>query len=301
MRAETIDAVIGVDTHTDTHTACLIDHAGREVEVVTVAADPAGYRRLIAWAARLVAQPGLIWAVEGCRSHGAGLTRALQTAGQIVVEAGQPERVGRRPGGKSDPVDARLAARTALAATRHAQPRGDGDREALRILLVARDHANHPRTAAINLFKSLVLTAPDQLRERLRHQSTLRQTAACIRLRIHPRHSTTEQVLRATLRDLASQIRSLERDIRANDKQLHQLVAAIMPALLDQPGVGPVCAAHLLIARSHPADAAPRQHWPPSPESAHYPPHPDTPSATDPTASATAPSTAPCTPSSTGA
>ena len=181
MLAETVDAVIGVDTHTDTHTGCLLDSAGREIATVTVKATPAGYRQLLGWAVELASGPRLIWAVEGCRSHGTGLVRLLQARGQSVVEAGRPERVGRRPGGKSDPADARLAARTVLAAARHAQPRSDGDRDALRILLVARDHASRTRTAAINVFKALLLTAPDQLREPLRGLSTARQTAVCAR------------------------------------------------------------------------------------------------------------------------
>ena len=30
MLAETINAVVGVDTHTDTHTACVVDRTGRD-------------------------------------------------------------------------------------------------------------------------------------------------------------------------------------------------------------------------------------------------------------------------------
>jgi hypothetical protein len=90
------------------------------------------------------AGPRLVWAVEGCRSPGAGLLRVLVGAGQEVVEAGRPQRATRRPGGKSDPADAHLAARTVLAAGHHTLPRRNGGREALRILLVARDHATTP-------------------------------------------------------------------------------------------------------------------------------------------------------------
>jgi transposase len=252
MLAESVDAVIGVDTHTDTHTACLVEATGREIATVTVEASPDGYGELIAWAVQQTPGPRLIWAVEGCRSHGTGLLRALLAAGQPVVEAGRPQRVGRRPGGKSDPADARLAARTALATAHHAQPRSDGDREAVRILLVAREHANTVRTAAVNVFKALLLTAPDQLREPLRRQSTPRQTAACALLRVDVRHSPAERVLRQTLRSLAQRIRLLDKQIRANERHLHELVAALMPALLAEPGVGPVTAAHLLVAWSHP-------------------------------------------------
>ena len=252
MLAESVDAVIGVDTHTDTHTACLLDRTGRELAVVTVEASPRGYDGLLSWARDRAPGPALLWAIEGCRSHGAGLTRALTAAEQRVVEAGRPARARRRPGGKSDPADARLAAREALGAAKHAQPRRDGDREALRVLLVARDHANAMRTAAINVFKSLLLTAPDDLRERLRRASTPRQTAACAVLRVLARHDPTERVLRQTLRRLAQQIRLLDKEIRANDRQLRELVEATMPALLAEPGVGPVSAAHLIVAWSHP-------------------------------------------------
>jgi len=252
MLAESVDAVIGVDTHTDTHTACLLDAAGREIATITADATPAGYTALLAWAAQLTPGPRLLWAVEGCRSHGTGLLRALLTAGHTVVEAGRPQRPGRRPGGKSDTADARLTAHAALATTHHAQPRADGDREALRILLVAREHTNTVCTAAINTFKALLLTAPDQIREPLRRQSTPRQTAACAALRVHPKHTSTERVLRQTLRSLAQQIRLLDKELRDNERQLHDLVAAVMPALLAEPGVGPVCAAHLLVAWSHP-------------------------------------------------
>ena len=50
MLADTADAVIGVDTHTDTHTACLLDRLGRPVATVTARADPRGCAMLLAWA-----------------------------------------------------------------------------------------------------------------------------------------------------------------------------------------------------------------------------------------------------------
>ena len=252
MLAESVDAVIGVDTHTDTHTASLIDRTGREIAITTVEASPEGYTGLLDWATQQAPGPRLVWAVEGCRSHGIGLLRVLVAAGQEVVEAGRPQRAARRPGGKSDPADARQAAGAVLAAKRHAQPRRDGDREALRILLVAREYANTTRTAAVNLFKSLLLTAPDALRESLRRLSTPRQTATCAVLRVNRREPTEDRVRRQTLRSLAQRIRLLDKEIRANERQLRDLVEAVMPALLDEPGIGPVSAAHLIVAWSHP-------------------------------------------------
>ena len=251
MVAESVDAVIGVDTHTDTHTACLIEQTGRELATITVDATPDGYAELLAWAVDHAPGRRLMWAVEGTRSHGAGLSRVLLGRRPGRCRGRTPRAGGRRPGGKSDPADAYRAAREALTAARHAVPRGDGDREALRILLVAREHATTTRTAAVNVFKSLVLTAPDQLRESLRHKTTPRQTAACVALRTHARHSSSERALRQTLRNLAQQIRQQDKEIRANERQLHQLVTTLMPALLAEPGVGPVSAAHLIVAWSH--------------------------------------------------
>jgi hypothetical protein len=43
MLAESVDAVIGVDTHTDTHTACLVDQSGRDLAMLTVEASVDGY------------------------------------------------------------------------------------------------------------------------------------------------------------------------------------------------------------------------------------------------------------------
>src|SRR5689334_2342507 len=126
MLVDSADAVIGVDTHTDTHTACLVDRLGRQLAVVAVPADPAGYRGLPAWALRNAPGPQLAWSIEGTRSQGLGLTRYLHGQGQLVSEAGRPERASKRSGGKSDPADAARAARDALAAGRLAQPRADG-------------------------------------------------------------------------------------------------------------------------------------------------------------------------------
>jgi transposase len=50
MLADLVDAVIGVDTHTDTHTAAVVDRLG--AHLATVSADAAGYARLSPSASR---------------------------------------------------------------------------------------------------------------------------------------------------------------------------------------------------------------------------------------------------------
>jgi transposase len=252
MLADTAGAVIGVDTHTGSHTACLVDRLGRQLAVITVPAGPGGCRRLLAWTRQHALGPRLAWPVEGTRSHGPGLTRYLHAHGQPVTGAGRPERAGKRPGGKPDPADAARAARDALSAERLAQPRADGSREALRILLTARAQANTARTAAVNTLKALISGAPDDLRGQLRGLSTPRQASRCRGLRVHASQPVAGQVLRTELRRLAVHVGAWDKELRANKERLRQLAAQMMPVLPEQPGAGPMSAAQLLVSWSHP-------------------------------------------------
>lgn len=246
--------VIGVDTHLDSHTAAVVDELGTVVAQIEVPATPAGHGRLHLWAQTLVpAGRRVLWAVEGTRSHGHGLTRYLQSAGQRVIESPPPVGATRRRGGKSDPIDATHAARTALATDRHAQPRADGTREALRMLLVTRRHDTDIRTATVNLLKSLLLGA-GELREILRGRSTVEQVRHLRQLPdpgTDPALDVETRVRIQTLRRHAATITELDTALAANLKQLRTLVKQSCPGLLDLPGVGPVTAATLLTVWSH--------------------------------------------------
>ena len=121
MLADTVELVIGVDTHKDTHTAAVVVAAtGAVLQQLTVPATSAGYQQVLKLASQ---QPGQrIWAIEGTGGYGAGLTRFLQALGEQVVELDRPKRTARRHGAKSDPLDAIRAAREALARDQLAQP-----------------------------------------------------------------------------------------------------------------------------------------------------------------------------------
>jgi transposase len=134
VNIDRFDAAGGVDTHRDTHTASLTDSIGRELGVLVIRAEAAGYAQLIAWAQATAPGPRLLWSVEGTRSHGLGLCRALRAVEAQVNEVDRPTRRARRHG-KSDPIDAVLAARAGLAADTVRQPRADGAREAARYCL----------------------------------------------------------------------------------------------------------------------------------------------------------------------
>jgi transposase len=251
MLADLVDAVIGVDTHTDTHTAAVVDRLGAHLATIEVRADAAGYARLIKLAVSKSPGPKVAWAVEGCGSHGAGLAAALAAARHLVIEADRPKKA-RRPGGKSDLLDAVRAARQALAAPDPAQPRTGDTREALRILLATREHATKTRTATVNTFKALILTAPEDLRAQFRGRPTTAQVRTALALSSRPGQLLSRQHLHQALRQLARQISDLDTTLKTSLTTIRGLVRARMPALLAEPGIGPISAAQLLVTWSHP-------------------------------------------------
>ena len=119
--ADTVDGVLGVDTHRDTLAAAATDRVGGTLAQTAAAAGLPGYQRLLGFGQ--VQVPGRrCWAVEGAGSYGAGLTAFLQARGERVVEIGRPKRPARRTGAKSDALDALRAAREALACDHLARP-----------------------------------------------------------------------------------------------------------------------------------------------------------------------------------
>ena len=250
--ADRVDVVVGVDTHTDTHTAAVLTSVGAVLAQLTVTADAAGHAAVLAWAAQHSEGLRRAWVIDGARSHGVGLTRHLRAAGETVIDAPRVPGQARRRSGKSDALDAVHAARTALAADHVATPRADGDREALRILHVCRRHYTDTRTATVNLFKSLILTADDDLRAQLRGLTTAQQVRHVARLTPTDDTDPLTRTRREHLTTLAADITALDRKLKDNQIALRKLVTATCPALLDQPGVGPVTAAVALTAWSHP-------------------------------------------------
>ena len=123
--------------------------------------------------------------IEGSRSYGIGLARALAAAGLLVIECEQPSRKQRRGRGKSDPIDAHLAVLAALRldADQLPVPRADGDREALRILLVARQEITETRTAQTNRLRALLLGGDDTDRQTARGALTETTLASLARRR----------------------------------------------------------------------------------------------------------------------
>ena len=244
--------VAGVDTHRDTHTAALCDARGRLVAQLQVPATAAGYARLLAWARAAAHEAPVTWAVEGTRHYGLGLARHLTGAGQRVAEIDSSRHVGRRRAGKSDAIDAVRAARELLARPRPGQMRCDGDREALRLLMIDRDNAVASAKTARTLLASVLVTAPAPLRERLGRLPRDRRARECANLACPRRADRQTRVLHQTLGRLGQRILMLAKTAADLEKQITALVEDLAPGLVAaEPGIGALTAAQVLLSFSH--------------------------------------------------
>ena len=252
MLADRLDYVIGVDTHRDRHALAVIRgrDGARLVEGET-GADEAGYAQALALA-REHAPGRRAWALEGTGSYGKGLARLLEHHGELVCEVERPRRDGRGGRLKSDPLDALRAARTLLAEQRLATPRSGGRREALRCLLVTREGAVSARRAALNQLRALLVGCPEPLRGELRALTRARLLRRLVGSR-PGRHRDPELAgTLLALQLLARRIQALTREERTLQRQIRPLVDELAPRLLEERGVGPISAAEILVAWSHP-------------------------------------------------
>jgi transposase len=230
MVAELVDAVVGGDTHRDTHTLVMVTPVGATITTLTIDNDDLGFADALVWITDHAPGPRLVIGLEGTRSFGIGLARALASTGFTVVEVERSLRAKRRRG-KSDPIDAHRAAEHVLRmdADRMPTPRADGDREALRILVSARSEIAVTKTRQICRLKALLLAGDDADRMLARGALTTPRLQAVARRRGTGNDNTEVAIRRAEARRLAVAIRDAERELTANHTQLAALVDAFAP------------------------------------------------------------------------
>ncbi len=254
MLADCVDAVVGVDTHRDTHEAEIAHSSGAPIRTHRISNDSTGYAELLAWIVDHAPSARIVVAIEGARSYGAGLAHALVAAGLTVIECEQPSRTTRRGRGKSDAIDAHLAVLNTLQldADQLPTPRADGDREALRVLLTAREELTTTTTGQTNRLRALLLSGDDTDREHARGKLTDHTLAHLAERRASPEAPRAQAVRQAEIRRLARALRNGRRELADNRTQLQRLVDALAPGLTDQRGIGPISAAQVIVSFSHP-------------------------------------------------
>jgi transposase len=244
--------VIGADTHKGTHALAAVDEGtGRVRGHREIIADGPGHLAAVRWARGLDQER--VWAIEDCRHVSRRLEQALLAVGERVVRVA-PHRMGasrksEREPGKSDQIDALAIARAVVKDGIEKFPVAYLDEQAMEIRLLL-DHRNDlvaDRTRAINRLRWHLLQLDPEFERSLRRGSfnrapvldqvdrRLRQRAPCARVRV-----AREHVARG---------RQLNRQAEQLKEELHALVAAHRPQLLEQIGCGPLTAA-ILIGRT---------------------------------------------------
>jgi transposase len=245
MTAPAGPVTVGVDTHLDLHVAAVVDEAGRLLGTQAFAASTRGYVALVTWAERF--GPVERIGVEGTGTYGAGLARFVRAYGLPVVEVNRPDRSLRRRQGKSDPIDAQVAARATLAGVAATAPKTrEGQVEMIRVLRVARRGAMKARVAAAEQLYGVLYSAPEELRAPLLGLKTKALVRACAAMRPGPLTNPTAAT-KTTLRVLARRWQQLQAELTQLDRQLQELVSAIAPTLVALPGVGIDTAGQLLV------------------------------------------------------
>ena len=236
----------GVDTHSNTHHAAVVDPLGRELADREFPATPSGYEALRTW---LVGYGQLVMVgVEGTGSYGAGLMRVLAGTGITVVEVDRPDRSARRSDGKSDPLDAYAAARAAASGRAAGTPKSrDGIVESIRCLRLVQRSAIKARTQCINQIRALLVNGPTDLRELMRPLTTARMIRTLANLRPGTDLADPGVACRRALRSLARRHADLDREVKELHRGLTDLTRQAAPELLERPGVGVQVAAQLLI------------------------------------------------------
>lgn len=244
MRANQDEVILGVDTHLDKHVGAVISVAGKLLATQAVDTTSAGYRQLLAWAQSLgdVRRAG----IEGTATYGSGLTKVLRDNNIEVFEVNRPDRATRRSRGKADPTDAESAACAVLSGRATAIPKDQsGAAYAMRAVSVARRSAVKARTQAINQLRGLLVSAPQEIRERLLRTKTEECVDGCARIRSLGK-TVLLKSLNATLRVLAKRWLALDAEIKVLDGQLEHLTNDHAPKLRAEFGVGAQTAAVLI-------------------------------------------------------
>lgn len=248
--ADRYQFVVGIDTHARHHVLAIVTAAGRPGSTEKFPTTGAGLARARTWIEHHTDErtDQVLISMEGTGSYGAVFAELLADAGYRVVEAPTPRRGTE---GKSDPLDAQLAAHTTMvmALDRLRDRRADEVGQALQILSTSRDQLTGQRTAAVNQLTALLRSHALDEDARGKIKTGQIRRIATWRTRHEPLVTRTA---RARAVQLAHTIVDLDTDIATNQRQIKELITHAAPELLALPGVGPICAAIVLTAWSQP-------------------------------------------------
>ena len=241
--------VIGADTHKDSHALAAVDEGtskvrgGRQIK-----ADEPGHLAAVRWARSLDEER--VWAIEDCRHVSRRLEQALLAAGERVIRV-PPHRMGtsrkgEREPGKSDEIDALAVARAVVKDGVEQFPVAYLNKQAMeiRLLLDHRSNLVAERTRTVNRLRwHLLELCPEFERSLKRGALNNSRTLDRVDRRLHKQPAGARARI---AREQVRQLRGLNREIEARQRELAELVTAHRPSLLAEQGCGAVTAAILI-------------------------------------------------------
>jgi len=239
-----VTVIIGMDPHKRSATIEVVDERGRVLATGRYGTDKAGYAQLLV-AGRRFGQR--VWAVEGCNGVGRHIAHRLVHEGETVLDvpaklSAQVRVFATGNGRKTDPVDAHSAAMVALRTPDLVRVQVDPDLVVLGLLVDRRDELGRARTQTVNRLHRLLLELfPGGAKQFL----SARQARALIAT-IKPRDLVGKTRRRLAV-ELIGEVETIDKKIKAADKDLTELVTARGCTLMDLHGIGPSGAARLLV------------------------------------------------------
>ena len=120
------------------------------------------------------------------------------------------------------------------------------------MLLAARRSAVDAATTAQRQLFSLAIAAPERLRAKLRDRKLAEMVEVASRFRIHTSWDVETATTARVLRDLARRAQVLQVEADEHERKIRVIVRSWRADLLAEKGVGPIVAATVLCAWSHP-------------------------------------------------
>ncbi len=239
--------IVGIDAHTQSHTAAAVDEQGRELATVTVGARPAELDRLQTWIGDL--GPVRLVAIEGAKGFGLPITRRLLAASVDVVDVPTHlTALGRRSSrsrGKDDPADAVTIARMALREPGLPRLRASHLAADLKLLVDARDQLVAEGTRIRNRLHALLLALTPGYRA---ETGALSSGAALRTARRLIRGAAASDPIRARLALMAiRRLKAIDVEASELEREIADMVEASGASRLRAIcGVGPIVAAKIL-------------------------------------------------------
>ena len=235
--------IIGIDSHKSSLTAVAVDRSGTTVASRRFVVNAGTAAALTAWSQRWHERR---YAIEGAKGLGRGIAQILVARGEDVVDVpstlAMKVRVLSTGGGrKTDPDDARAIALTELYHRDLHHVHREDQSTILRLLSERRDDLTRERTRVLNRLHQL-------LRELIPGgvPTGLSADKAAAALRGIRPASATDACRRDLAKDVLADLRRLDTNVKANEAQMRDAVAATATTLPEVRGMSTVLAAKLL-------------------------------------------------------